>query len=105
MSRRPPAALVATVVLAAGATWVRRVILLPRPDGAGLPIPRRIPDPDARPSPDGAGVRIVVNPSSGPAWATSPTEPLRKALPAADIHELAPSDDLAGVLCDDELVA
>ena len=53
--------------------WLRRRILPARPPDAALPRPRRIPDPDARPSPDGAGVRIAVNPSSGPAWSPSPT--------------------------------
>ena len=85
--------------------WVRSVVLPARPDDAGLPIPRRIPDPKARPSPDGTGVRIVVNPSSGPAWSGSPAEALREGLPGADIHELSPEDDLAELLCHDELIA
>jgi undecaprenyl-diphosphatase len=88
-----------------GAGWVRTVVLPRRPDDAGYPIPRRIPDPDLRPSPDGTGVRIVVNPSSGPAWRSSPTEALREGLPGADIHELEPDDDLAEMLCHDEFVA
>jgi undecaprenyl-diphosphatase len=90
--------LAAAVVLGAGAAWVRRVVLPARPDDARLPIPRRIPDPDARPSPDGAGVRIAVNPSSGPAWTSAPTEALRAGLPAADVIELGPDDDLQEVL-------
>lgn len=85
--------------------WVRHVVLPARPDDAALPIPRRIPDPDARPAPDGAGVRIVVNPGSGPAWTSSPTEALREGLPAADVHELRPDDDLQELLCADGLVA
>ena len=75
------------------AAWARHVVIPRRPDGAPLPIPRRIPDPDARPAPDGKGVRIVVNPGSGPAWTASPTEALRAALPAAEVIELEPEDD------------
>ena len=104
MPRRPVIAAVAGAVLVAGA-WVRLVVMPARPRGAPLPVPRRIPDPDARPAPDGTGVRIVVNPSSGPAWSLSPTNALRNALPGADIHELDPDDDLTDLLCDDELVA
>ena len=48
--------------------------------------------------PDGAGVRIVVNPSSGPALSRSPTDELREGLPAADIHELEEGDDLTELL-------
>jgi undecaprenyl-diphosphatase len=43
-------------------------------------------------------VRIVVNPSSGPAWTTAPTDALREGLPGAEIHELEPEDDLEEVL-------
>lgn len=89
--------------LAAG--WVRTVVLPRRPDHAAHPVPRRIPDPSARPSPDGTGVRIVVNPSSGPAWRTPPTEALREALPGADVHELDPDEDLETVVSEGELVA
>ena len=89
--------------LAAG--WVRTKVVPRRPADAALPIPRRIPDPAARPSPDGTGVRIVVNPSSGPAWRTSPTEALRAGLPGADVHELEPEEDLETVIADGELVA
>ncbi len=85
--------------------WVRTVVLPSRPDDARLPIPRRIPDADARPSPDGDGVRIVVNPSSGPAWSASPTDALRQGLPGADIHELSEDDDLAARLAGDDLLA
>jgi undecaprenyl-diphosphatase len=92
-------------VAAAAAVWVRRVVLPRRPDDAPLPIPRRIPDPEERPAPDGTGVRIVVNPSSGPAWTESPTDPLRKGLPGAEIIELEPEDDLEQLLCHDDLVA
>jgi len=95
----------AAAVAAAGAVWFRRVILPKRPGDAPLPIPRRIPDPDERPAPDGAGVRIVVNPSSGPAWTSSPADDLRAGLPGAEIIELEPEDDLEQLLCRDDLVA
>jgi diacylglycerol kinase family enzyme len=90
---------------AAGAVWVRQVVLPRRPDDAPLPIPRRIPDPDERPAPDGTGVRIVVNPSSGPAWTESPADALREGLRGAEIIELQPEDDLDQILCRDDLVA
>lgn len=96
----------AAVAVAAGAAvWIRQVVLPRRPDGAPLPIPRRIPDPDERPAPDGTGVRIVVNPSSGPAWSPAPTDELRAGLPGADVVELDEDDDLEELLCHDELVA
>ena len=78
--------------------WLRRVVLPRRPSDAETPRPQRIPEGEAKPSPDGAGVRIVVNPSSGPALTASPTRELRDALPAADIHELTDSDDLEELL-------
>lgn len=90
---------------AAVGTWLRLVVLPGRPDGAHLPIPRRIPDPGTRPSPDGTGVRIVVNPSSGSAWSAPPTDALRRGLPGADVHVLDPDDDLEQVLCRDDVLA
>ncbi len=76
-----------------------------RPKDAGFPIPHRIPDPSRRPSPDGTGVRIVVNPSSGPAWTSSPSDALREGLPGADIHDLDPDEQLEDLLCHDDLIA
>jgi undecaprenyl-diphosphatase len=90
---------------AAVAVWVRTVVLPRRPQSAPFPIPRRIPDPEERPAPDGTGVRIVVNPSSGPSWTPAPTEALREGLPGADIVELGEDDDLAELLCHDDLIA
>jgi undecaprenyl-diphosphatase len=87
------------------AVWKRKLILPKRPRTAPYPIPRRIPDPEERPAPDGTGVRIVVNPSSGPAWSEAPTEALREGLPGADIQELSEDDDLEALLCHDELIA
>ncbi|HUS61223.1 MAG TPA: diacylglycerol kinase family protein [Acidimicrobiales bacterium] len=88
----------------AGGVWLRRVVLPRRPDDPRPHIPRRIPDPELRPSPDGTGARIVVNPSSGPAWRTSPTEALRDGLPGADVRELGEDDDLLDEVGEDELV-
>ncbi len=85
--------------------WVRRLIVRKRPIDAPLPIPRRIPGPQPRPSPDGTAVRILVNTSAGPAWSASPVNALREGLPGADIHELEPDDELVDLLCDDGLVA
>jgi undecaprenyl-diphosphatase len=104
MRRRPVLALSAAVAAGLGARWFRRVVLPARPEHA-RPIPKRVPDPDRRPSADGAGVRIVVNPSPGPAWSGAPTEELRSGLPAAEILELGPDDDLAALLEGDDLVA
>lgn len=81
--------------------WFRRVVLPARPADAATPRPHPIPDGPAKPSPDGAGMRIVVNPSSGPAIIGAPTDRLREALPAADIQELGEGDDLRALLCDD----
>jgi undecaprenyl-diphosphatase len=95
----------AAAVTAGVGLWVRQFVLPKRPRHSTYPIPRRIPDPDERPAPDGTGVRIVVNPSSGPAWTEPPTDELREGLPGADIHELSEDDDLFEILCHDELIA
>lgn len=105
MARRFHRWIVGAGVVALAGVWVRSVVLPARPDDAGLPIPRRIPDPESRPSPEGAGVRIVVNSSSGTAWSGSPLEALREGLPGAHIHEIGPNDDLAELLCHDDLIA
>jgi len=103
--RRTFVAFAAASGVAALGWWLRTRILPPRPPDASLPHPRRIPDADARPSPDGAGVRIAVNPSSGPAWSPDITPQLRKGLPGAEIIELDEGDELAQILCGDDLVA
>ena len=46
------------------------------------------------PSADGAGLAVLVNPSSGPAWSPDPTDALREALPAARVERLEEGDDL-----------
>lgn len=105
MGRRLSGWVAAAVAAGAAGVWVRRAVMPRRPAEARLSIPRRIPDLESRPSPDGTGVRIVVNPSSGPTWRTSPTDALREGLPGADIRELGPDDDLLEEVGDDELVA
>jgi undecaprenyl-diphosphatase len=77
---------------------IARVVLPARPDGAPTPVPVRVPDPGEHPSPDGAGLRVAVNPSSGPAWTSAPTDALRAGLPAAEVVELSEGDDLDEVL-------
>ena len=100
-SGRVTRVLVATgLLVVAGAVIgrLRRVVVPPRPDEGASPVPRRIPDPGSRPSPDGAGLRVAVNPTSGPAWTSSPADALRAALPAAEVVELGPDDDLDDLL-------
>ena len=99
--RRFPTRLVAVGALTAAAgVWVRKVVLPRRPSDAPTPRAKRIPSGPERPSADGSGVRIVVNPSSGPALARSPLDELREGLPAADIHELGEADDIEQLLSD-----
>jgi diacylglycerol kinase family enzyme len=80
--------------------WARHLVLPARPADAPTPEPQRLRFGEPRPSPDGAGVRIVVNPSAGPAWSGSATDDLRAGLPAADIIELDEGDDLLELLRD-----
>lgn len=40
------------------------------------------------PMPEGEGMLLIVNPSSGPAWSSDPTEALRAGLPRAEIVRL-----------------
>jgi diacylglycerol kinase family enzyme len=63
-------------------------------------MPDRLRRGTGRPSPDGAGVRIVVNPTAGPAWSRAATDELRAALPAADVVELDEHSDLLALLQD-----
>ncbi|HVE90796.1 MAG TPA: phosphatase PAP2 family protein [Actinomycetota bacterium] len=51
-----------------------------------------------QPLPDGTGLAIAVNPSSGPAVGRSPAQELREALPGADVIELEEGMDLEKVL-------
>jgi undecaprenyl-diphosphatase len=50
--------------------------------------------------PDGAGVVMVVNPASGDGAGAQMAEQLREHLPAAEIVELGPDDDLKNALRD-----
>jgi undecaprenyl-diphosphatase len=95
----------AVAALAGAAWWVRRVVLPPRPDDAPTVRAKPLLDPERRPSPDGAGVTIAVNPSSGPAWTADPTDALRRQLPAARVVRLGERDDLVEVLAEDGPVA
>ncbi|MDP1794814.1 MAG: diacylglycerol kinase family protein [Acidimicrobiales bacterium] len=107
LSVMPPRSRLAMVgaALAAVMVWLRLVVLPRRPADADTPRPRRVPQGDAVPRPDGDGLRIVVNPSSGPALKASPLEELREGLPAADIHELTEDDDLLALLRDPDFAA
>ena len=87
------------------ALWLRIIVLPRRPRDAETPQPRRVPQGNAAPRPDGAGLRIVVNPSSGPALRASPLATLRDGLPSADVHELAEGDDLLALLRDPRFTA
>jgi undecaprenyl-diphosphatase len=103
-ARRDPLAAAVGSGLAAG---TRRVWPVAPRHGADV-VPRREPDPDARPRADGTGVRVVVNPGSGPALAASPTDALCEGLPGAVVIELDEGDDLVKLLHggdDDEVVA
>jgi undecaprenyl-diphosphatase len=105
MAWRPRRWIAAALTTGLAAAYVRRMVLLRRPEDAPLPVPRRIPEHDERPSADGTGVRIVVNTASGPAWSGPVTGELRAGLPGADIRELGPDDDIAELFCDDDLSA
>jgi undecaprenyl-diphosphatase len=87
-------------VLMVVSMWVRQVVVPTRPPDAPTPRPERLPRGAGRPSPDGAGVRIVVNPTAGPTWSGDAVEELREGLPAADVVELQDGDDLAALLRD-----
>jgi undecaprenyl-diphosphatase len=99
----PVAAAFGTAVAVA----TRRLWPVAPTDGAELR-PRRIPDPEQRPSPRGAGVRIVVNPDAGPNLATSAASLVGEALPDAEVIERGPDDDVAELLragASDDVVA
>jgi undecaprenyl-diphosphatase len=87
-------------LLLAVLVWLRRLVLPNRPADAPTPEPRRLAAGDPRPSADGAGLRIVVNPTAGPAWSSAATDDLREQLPAADVVELDEHNDLAELLRD-----
>ncbi|HVV35987.1 MAG TPA: hypothetical protein VHC63_05230 [Acidimicrobiales bacterium] len=88
------------LLVAAAGVWFRTVVVPRRPKNSRHGWPRRIPEGDPRPTTAGNGLRLVVNPSAGPAFMPAPTDALREALPAADVHELDKADDLAQLLSD-----
>ncbi|TFV55439.1 phosphatase PAP2 family protein [Mycobacterium sp. PS03-16] len=59
--------------------------------------PLRVPTP---PRPDGAGVVLVINPSSGSGTGARVVEEVREELPRAEIVELQDGDDLEAMLRD-----
>jgi undecaprenyl-diphosphatase len=93
-------AIAIAAVVGVVALWVRQVVVPARPPHAPTPRPERLPRGAGRPSPDGAGVRIVVNPTAGPAWSGDAVEELREGLPAADVVGLQDGDELADLLRD-----
>lgn len=93
--RRPIPVALAAAAGAGVALGTRRFWPVPPSDGAAL-APRRLPDPERRPLADGTGLRLVVNPASGPGDA--PTEALRAALPGALVVELDPDAELGETL-------
>lgn len=103
MSRphRWPRWLGAAALLGGIAAWMRAVVLPSRPAATPTPRPRPLETGEPRPSPDGGGVRIVVNPEAGPAWSGAETDELRRLLPAADVRELGDGHDLAELLRDE----
>ncbi|MDP1818546.1 MAG: diacylglycerol kinase family protein [Acidimicrobiales bacterium] len=98
--RRGPSIVLGAALLAVLGWWFRRVVVPLRPHTADTPRAHPLPQGHPRPSPDGAGTRIVINPRSGPAWVGPPTDVLRAGLPAADIRELEEGEDLAELLSD-----
>ncbi|HVT78037.1 MAG TPA: diacylglycerol kinase family protein [Acidimicrobiales bacterium] len=88
------------LLVSVAGVWFRIIVLPRRPENSRRGWPRRIPDGDPRPTTDGKGLRLVVNPAAGPALLPAPTEALREALPAADVRELDKADDLIKLLSD-----
>ncbi|GHH72793.1 hypothetical protein GCM10018793_10380 [Streptomyces sulfonofaciens] len=69
-----------------------------KPEAAAAAAPPRTPAPALK---DGAGMELVLNPSSGLSWnqeATGTADELRTLLPAAELTVLDQGDDLAAVL-------
>ncbi len=93
------------VFAAVSVGWIRHAVLPRRPKDAETPRPSRVRDATAKPLPTGAGLTLVVNPGSGPALVSAPTEQLRHELPDSTILELGEGDDLADLLRDSGAVA
>ncbi|MFK4070871.1 diacylglycerol/lipid kinase family protein [Streptomyces sp. NPDC029674] len=66
-----------------------------KPEAAAAAAPPRRPAPAL---PDGKGLHLVVNPSSGVAWSKDTAEALRTLLPEASITVFEPGDDLVALL-------
>ncbi|MEV7192670.1 diacylglycerol kinase family protein [Streptomyces sp. NPDC093510] len=66
-----------------------------KPEAAAAAAPPRRPAPAL---PDGKGLHLVVNPSSGVAWSKDTAEALRTLLPEASITLFEPGDDLLALL-------
>lgn len=66
-----------------------------KPEAAAAAAPPRRPAPAL---PDGKGLHLVVNPSSGVSWTKDTAETLRILLPAAVITVFEPGDDLVALL-------
>jgi undecaprenyl-diphosphatase len=92
--RRLVVLLVSVLVGAAGMSRRRRAIALH--DAVAPPRPGPVVDQPCRA--DGEGVRMVVNPDSGPMLSPDPTPILREALPEAELIELTEDLDLDEVL-------
>ncbi|WP_328535327.1 diacylglycerol/lipid kinase family protein [Streptomyces sp. NBC_00344] len=73
-----------------------------KPEAPAGAAPPRTPAPAL---PDGKGLHLVVNPSSGIAWSKDTEETLRTLLPEADISVMQPGDDLTGLLHDAAVAA
>jgi undecaprenyl-diphosphatase len=99
-TRAGPVAAGGAALTIAAAIWFRRVVLPARPADAPTPHPERLLRGSDVSTPDGAGVRIVVNPTAGPAWARAATDELRQALPEAEVIELDEDADLDALLRD-----
>ncbi|MFI6449410.1 bifunctional phosphatase PAP2/diacylglycerol kinase family protein [Kitasatospora sp. NPDC050543] len=95
-----PGDVVAGIALGAGAA---ALTLRWWPRTADRPVPAAPPPADVPALPEGAGLSVVVNRSSGSgaldlSGAASPDEQLRRLLPKADIRLCEEGEDLAGLL-------
>ena len=92
--RRLVVLLVSVLVGAAGMSRRRRAIALH--DAVAPARPGPVVEQQCRP--DGEGVRMIVNPDSGPMLSPDPTPTIREALPKAELIELTEDLDLDAVL-------
>jgi undecaprenyl-diphosphatase len=92
--RRIVVILLSALVGAAGMSRKRRAVALH--DAVAPPRPGPVVDQPCRA--DGAGLRMVVNPDSGPMLSPDPTPTLQEAFPKAELIELTEDLDLDAVL-------